>query len=173
MTTINEMIYNALRTKKDKTPKYYDVLIKLGYKLESDHGWSAQGYWMVENIVISKDRNGKVALFNPSFYIATGKENIKKVDYESYIAAQRKKREKKSDNCCESNVDAYKRLKRNANNTWSIKYHEGKIEDIHEQIEKLNKDAEYHKRSLEDSKKRHEECVREFNNFRIAHNLAN
>ena len=70
--TVNQMIYDTLKTKKSKTPKYYDVLTKMGYKLyNGDDGWSAYDYWEIftvdgDYLNISRTRGGKRALFKSS-----------------------------------------------------------------------------------------------------------
>ena len=63
MATINEMIYNTITTKIEKTPKYKKELEALGYTLNNTHDWSAYRYWGIDSpkgiLLISKDYGGK------------------------------------------------------------------------------------------------------------------
>lgn len=85
--TINEMIYNTLRTKNTKIPKYYDVLTALGYKLRSDSEWSAFDYWEIETetgdrINISKGYDNRTRLYVTAHHV---RGDYKKVDYANLI----------------------------------------------------------------------------------------
>ena len=91
--TINEMIYNTLRTKNTKTPKYYDVLTALGYKLCSDSEWSAFDYWEIEaetgdRINISKGYDNVTRLYIGFSHV---RGDYKKVDYVNLIKMCKKR----------------------------------------------------------------------------------
>lgn len=88
--TINEMIYNTLRTKSTNTPKYYDILVALGYKLHSDSEWSAFDYWEIETdtgdrINISKGYDNRTRLYITAKHVSG---DYKKVDYVNLIKMQ-------------------------------------------------------------------------------------
>lgn len=93
--TVNQMIYDTLKTKKSKTPKYYDVLTKMGYKLyNGDNGWSDYDYWEIYTVDgdllnISRDRSGKRGLFKSSHNCNSA--DLTKVDYERIISLPRAK----------------------------------------------------------------------------------
>ena len=85
--TINEMIYNTLRTKNTKTPKYYDVLTALGYKLLNDTEWSVFDYWEIETkkgdrINISRGYDKRTRLYITATRV---RGDYKKVDYANLI----------------------------------------------------------------------------------------
>ena len=88
--TINEMIYNTLRTKSDKIPKYYDVLIALGYKLRNDYTWNDSEYWAVE---FAPDSALNFSKYKDKFflYVATRhvRGNTKKVNYLNLIKMEK------------------------------------------------------------------------------------
>ena len=92
--TVNKMIYDTLKTKKSKTPKYYDVLTKMGYKLyNGDKGWSAYDYWEIYTVDgdllnISRTYGGKRALFKSAHNCNSA--DLTKVDYERIINLSRK-----------------------------------------------------------------------------------
>lgn len=84
--TINEMIYNTLRTKSENTPKYYDVLTTLGYKLRNDYLWNDSQYWVVElapdSVLNFSKCQGKFTLYITTRYV---RGNIRKIDYVNLI----------------------------------------------------------------------------------------
>lgn len=88
--TINEMIYNTLRTKSDKIPKYYDVLTALGYKLRNDYTWNDREYWVIElspdSVINFSKCQGKFTLYITTRYV---RGNVKKVDYINLIKMER------------------------------------------------------------------------------------
>ena len=97
---LNEVILKALRikTNQTKSQKYLTARSFLGmYGLELiDDDWSEQNYFQIYNpktnrdLVISKDRNRKVALFNP-YSIIVYNDSINKVDFVNYLATPRVK----------------------------------------------------------------------------------
>ncbi len=93
--TINEMIYNTLRTKNTKVPKYYDVLTALGYELVNDGEWSVQNYWEIktkvgDRLCISKGYDDRTHLYFTATCVHC--YDIKKVDFVNLILMNEKKK---------------------------------------------------------------------------------
>lgn len=167
--TVNQMIYDTLKTKKSKTPKYYDVLTKMGYKLyNGDDGWSAYDYWEIftvdgDYLNISKTRGGKRALFK-SFHNCNSAD-LTKVDYERIINLSRK--QQRQDflairfPCHSKNLQMYWKLKEDVRNYASL------TETYARKVKKAEEEYEDAKKSLENWEKRLDESIIKFNDFKL------
>ena len=168
--TVNQMIYDTLKTKKSKTPKYYDVLTKMGYKLyNGDDGWSAYDYWEIftvdgDYLNISRDRSGKRGLFKSSHNCNSA--DLTKVDYERIISLPRN--QQRHDflaiqfPCCHSrNLQRYWMLKEDVRINASL------VESYAKKAKKAEEEYEDAKKSLEDWEKRLDESIIKFNDFKL------
>ena len=166
--TVNQMIYDTLKTKKSKTPKYYDVLTKMGYKLyNGDDGWSAYDYWEIftvdgDYLNISRTRGGKRALFK-SFHNCNSAD-LTKVDYERIINLSRKQQRQDflaiQFPCHSKILQMYWKLKEDVRTYASL------IESYTKKMQKIEKEYEDTKKSLEDWESRLEKSIDEFNEFK-------
>ena len=165
---VNQMIYDTLKTKKSKTPKYYDVLTKMGYKLyNGDDGWSAYDYWEIftvdgDYLNISRDRSGKRGLFKSSHNCNSA--DLTKVDYERIINLSRKQQRQDflaiQFPCHSKNLQMYWKLKED------VRTHASLIESYTKKMQKIEKEYEDTKKSLEDWESRLEKSIDEFNEFK-------
>ena len=166
--TVNQMIYDTLKTKKSKTPKYYDVLTKMGYKLyNGDNGWSAYDYWEIftvdgDYLNISKTRGGKRALFK-SFHNCNSAD-LTKVDYERIINLSRK--QQRQDflairfPCHSKNLQMYWKLREDVRNYASL------TETYARKVKKAEEECKKAKESLEDWESRLDKSIDALNEFK-------
>ena len=167
--TVNQMIYDTLKTKKSKTPKYYDVLTKMGYKLyNGDNGWSDYDYWEIYTVDddllnISRDRSGKIGLFKSSRNCNSA--NLTKVDYERIINLSRK--QQRQDflairfPCHSEKLQMYWKLKED------VRIHASLTESYARKAKKAEEEYEDAKKSLENWEKRLDESIIKFNDFKL------
>ena len=167
--TVNQMIYDTLKTKKSKTPKYYDVLTKMGYKLyNGDDGWSAYDYWEIftvdgELLNISREMSNKRGLFKSSHNCHSA--DLTKVDYERIISLPRS--QQRLDflatrfPCHSERLQRYWRLKED------VRIHASLTETYAREVKKAEKEYEDTKKSLENWEKRLDESVIKFNDFKL------
>ena len=167
--TVNQMIYDTLKTKKSKTPKYYDVLTKMGYKLyNGDNGWSEYDYWEIftvdgDYLNISRTRGGKRALFKSAHNCNSA--DLTKVDYERIINLSRK--QQRQDflairfPCHSKNLQRYWRLKED------VRIHASLTESYARKAKKAEEEYKDAKKSLEDWEKRLDESIIKFNDFKL------
>ena len=166
--TVNQMIYDTLKTKKSKTPKYYDVLTKMGYKLyNGDNGWSAYDYWEIftvdgDYLNISKTRGGKRALFK-SFHNCNSAD-LTKVDYERIINLSRKQQRQDFLDvrfpCHSKNLQRYWKLKED------VRIHASLTESYANKMQRIEKEYEDAKKSLEDWESRLDKSIVALNEFK-------
>ena len=166
--TVNQMIYDTLKTKKSKTPKYYDVLTKMGYKLyNGDDGWSAYDYWEIftvdgDYLNISKTRGGKRALFK-SFHNCNSAD-LTKVDYERIINLSRKQQRQDFLDvrfpCHSKNLQRYWKLKED------VRIHASLTESYANKMQRIEKEYEDAKKSLEDWESRLDKSIDALNEFK-------
>ena len=166
--TVNKMIYDTLKTKKSKTPKYYDVLTKMGYKLyNGDKGWSAYDYWEIYTVDgdllnISRTYGGKRALFKSAHNCNSA--DLTKVDYERIINLSRKQQRQDFLDvrfpCHSKNLQRYWKLKED------VRIHASLTESYTKKMQKIEKEYEDTKKSLEDWESRLEKSIDEFNEFK-------
>ena len=166
--TVNQMIYDTLKTKKSKTPKYYDVLTKMGYKLyNGDKGWSAYDYWEIYTVDgdllnISRTYGGKRALFKSAHNCNSA--DLTKVDYERIINLSRKQQRQDFLDvrfpCHSKNLQRYWKLKED------VRIHASLTETYAREVKKAEKEYEDTKKSLEDWESRLEKSIDEFNEFK-------
>ena len=166
--TVNQMIYDTLKTKKSKTPKYYDVLTKMGYKLyNGDNGWSAYDYWEIftvdgDYLNISKTRGGKRALFK-SFHNCNSAD-LTKVDYERIINLSRK--QQRQDflairfPCHSKNLQMYWKLKEDVRNYASL------TETYARKVKKAEEEYQKVKESLNDWESKLDKSIDALNEFK-------
>lgn len=166
--TVNQMIYDTLKTKKSKTPKYYDVLTKMGYKLyNGDDGWSAYDYWEIftvdgDYLNISKTRGGKRALFK-SFHNCNSAD-LTKVDYERIISLSRK--QQRQDfldvrfSCHSKNLQRYWKLKED------VRIHASLTESYTKEMRKIEEEYKKAKESLEHWESRLDKSIDALNEFK-------
>ena len=166
--TVNQMIYDTLKTKKSKTPKYYDVLTKMGYKLyNGDDGWSAYDYWEIftvdgDYLNISRTRGGKRALFK-SFHNCNSAD-LTKVDYERIINLSRK--QQRQDFLAirfpyhSKNLQMYWKLREDVRNYASL------TESYAKKMQRIEKEYEDAKKSLEDWESRLDKSIDALNEFK-------
>lgn len=168
--TVNQMIYDTLKTKKSKTPKYYDVLIKMGYKLyNGDNGWSDYDYWEIYTVDddllnISRDRSGKKGLFKSSHNCNSA--NLTKVDYERIINLSRK--QQRQDFLAtifpasySRNIQRYRMLREDVRINASL------TETYARKVKKAEEEYKKAKESLEGWEKKLDESVIKFNDFKL------
>ena len=166
--TVNQMIYDTLKTKKSKTPKYYDVLTKMGYKLyNGDNGWSDYDYWEIftvdgDYLNISRDRSGKRGLFKSSHNCNSA--DLTKVDYERIINLSRKQQRQDFLDvrfpCHSKNLQRYWKLKED------VRIHASLTESYTKKMQRIEKEYEDAKKSLEGWESRLEKSIDEFNEFK-------
>ena len=166
--TVNQMIYDTLKTKKSKTPKYYDVLTKMGYKLyNGDDGWSAYDYWEIftvdgDYLNISRTRGGKRALFK-SFHNCNSAD-LTKVDYERIINLSRK--QQRQDflavrfPCHSKNLQRYWKLKED------VRIHASLTESYTKEMRKIEEEYKKTKESLEHWESRLDKSIDALNEFK-------
>ena len=166
--TVNQMIYDTLKTKKSKTPKYYDVLTKMGYKLyNGDKGWSAYNYWEIYTVDgdllnISRTYGGKRALFKSAHNCNSA--DLTKVDYERIINLSRK--QQRQDflairfPCHSKNLQMYWKLREDVRNYASL------TETYAREVKKAEKEYEDAKKSLENWEKRLDKSIDALNEFK-------
>ena len=154
MATINEMIYNTITTKIEKTPKYKKELEALGYTLNNTHDWSAYRYWGIDSpkgiLLISKDYGGKKRLYLTATPINNAvKEKIRFVDFENLL-----KTPPKDYKHPRGVIHDYKNLKQSIKcNEWLIKDYEKQIAELEEKIERNKKSVERIKKDIEKNKR--------------------
>lgn len=166
--TVNQMIYDTLKTKKSKTPKYYDVLTKMGYKLyNGDKGWSAYDYWEIYTVDgdllnISRTYGGKRALFKSAYNCNSA--DLTKVDYERIINLSRKQQRQDFLDvrfpCHSKNLQRYWKLKED------VRIHASLTESYTKKMQKIEKEYEDAKKSLNDWESRLDKSIDEFNEFK-------
>lgn len=166
--TVNQMIYDTLKTKKSKTPKYYDVLTKMGYKLyNGDKGWSDYDYWEIftvdgDLLNISRTYGGKRALFKSAHNCNSA--DLTKVDYERIINLSRKQQRQDFLTirfpCHSKNLQRYWMLKEN------VRTHASLTETYTRKVKKAEEAYEDAKKSLEDWESRLEKSIDELNEFK-------
>ena len=166
--TINQMIYDTLKTKKSKTPKYYDVLTKMGYKLyNGDKGWSDYDYWEIftvdgDFLNISRTKRGKRALFK-SFHNCNSAD-LTKVDYERIINLSRK--QQRQDflairfPCHSKNLQMYWKLREDVRNYASL------TDTYTRKVKKAEEEYEDAKKSLENWENRLDKSIDALNEFK-------
>ena len=166
--TVNQMIYDTLKTKKSKTPKYYDVLTKMGYKLyNGDKGWSDYDYWEIftvdgDYLNISRTYGGKRALFKSAHNCNSA--DLTKVDYERIINLSRK--QQRQDflavrfPCHSERLQKYWKLKEN------VRTHASLTESYARKVKKAEEEYESVKKSLEGWEERLEKSIDELNEFK-------
>lgn len=167
--TVNQMIYDTLKTKKSKTPKYYDVLTKMGYKLyNGDKGWSAYDYWEIYTVDgdllnISRTYGGERALFKSTHNCNSA--DLTKVDYERIINLSRKQQRQDFLDvrfpCRSKNLQMYWKLRNDVRNYASL------TEYCTKKMQKIEKEYEDAKKSLENWEKRLDESIIKFNDFKL------
>ena len=166
--TVNKMIYDTLKTKKSKTPKYYDVLTKMGYKLyNGDKGWSDYDYWEIftvdgDFLNISRTKGGKRALFKSAHNCNSA--DLTKVDYERIINLSRKQQRQDFLDvrfpCHSKNLQRYWKLKED------VRIHASLTESYTKKMQRIEKEYEDAKKSLEGWESRLEKSIDEFNEFK-------
>ena len=166
--TVNQMIYDTLKTKKPKTPKYYDVLTKMGYKLyNGDKGWSAYDYWEIYTVDgdllnISKTYGGKRALFKSAHNCNSA--DLTKVDYERIINLSRKQQRQDFLDvrfpCHSKNLQRYWKLKKD------VRIHASLTESYTKKMQKIEKEYEDAKKSLEGWESRLDKSIDALNEFK-------
>lgn len=155
MATINEMIYNTITTKIEKTPKYKKELEDLGYTLNNTHDWSAYRYWGIDSpngiLLISKDYGGKKRLYLTATPINNAvKEKIRFVDFENLLKTSPKDYEPPKRGV----IHEYKNLKQSIKgDEWLIEYYEKQIAELEEKIEMNKKSVERIKKDIEKNKR--------------------
>ena len=166
--TVNQMIYDTLKTKKSKTPKYYDVLTKMGYKLyNGDKGWSAYDYWEIYTVDgdllnISRTYGGKRALFKSAHNCNSA--DLTKVDYERIINLSRKQQRQDFLDvrfpCHSKNLQRYWKLKED------VRIHASLTESYTKKMQKIEKEYEDAKKSLEGWESRLDKSIDALNEFK-------
>ena len=166
--TVNQMIYDTLKTKKSKTPKYYDVLTKMGYKLyNGDKGWSDYDYWEIftvdgDYLNISKTRGGKRALFK-SFHNCNSAD-LTKVDYERIINLSRKQQRQDFLDvrfpCHSKNLQRYWKLKED------VRIYASLTESYTKKMQKIEEEYKKAKESLEHWESRLDKSIDALNEFK-------
>lgn len=166
--TVNQMIYDTLKTKKSKTPKYYDVLTKMGYKLyNGDDGWSAYDYWEIftvdgDYLNISRTRGGKRALFKSSHNCNSA--NLTKVDYERIINLPRA--QQREDFVTAKYPGKAKRLRKYWRLKEDVRIHASLTETYAREMRKIEEEYKKVKESLEHWESRLEKSIDDFNEFK-------
>lgn len=90
--TVNEMLFDTLTTKVEKTPKYKELLEDMGYTLEAD---KYEIFWSVNGIHFYRGRGFECTLYNGiSRRTIQGKENLAKVDWKNLLATREERRAK-------------------------------------------------------------------------------
>ena len=166
--TVNQMIYDTLKTKKSKTPKYYDVLTKMGYKLyNGDKGWSDYDYWEIYTVDgdllnISRDRSGKRGLFKSSHNCNSA--DLTKVDYERIINLPRNQQRQDFLDvrfpCHSKNLQRYWRLKED------VRIHASLTETYAREVKKAEEEYKKAKESLEHWESRLDKSIDALNEFK-------
>ena len=166
--TVNQMIYDTLKTKKSKTPKYYDVLTKMGYKLyNGDKGWSDYDYWEIftvdgDFLNISRTKEGKRALFKSAHNCNSA--DLTKVDYERIINLSRKQQRQDFLDvrfpCHSKNLQRYWKLKED------VRIHASLTESYTKKMQKIEKEYEDAKKSLENWESRLDKSIDALNEFK-------
>ena len=166
--TVNQMIYDTLKTKKSKTPKYYDVLTKMGYKLyNGDKGWSAYDYWEIYTVDgdllnISKTYGGKRALFKSAHNCNSA--DLTKVDYERIINLSRKQQRQDFLDvrfpCHSKNLQRYWMLKED------VRIHASLTKSDTKEMQKIEEEYKKAKESLEHWESRLDKSIDALNEFK-------
>ena len=166
--TVNQMIYDTLKTKKSKTPKYYDVLTKMGYNLyNEDNCWSDYDYWEIftvdgDLLNISRDRSGKRGLFKSSHNCNSA--DLTKVDYERIINLPRNQQRQDFLDvrfpCHSKNLQRYWRLKED------VRIHASLTETYAREVKKAEKEYKKAKESLEHWESRLDKSIDALNEFK-------
>ena len=166
--TVNQMIYDTLKTKKSKTPKYYDVLTKMGYKLyNGDKGWSDYDYWEIftvdgDFLNISRTKGGKRALFKSAHNCNSA--DLTKVDYERIINLSRKQQRQDFLDvrfpCHSKNLQRYWKLKED------VRIHASLTESYAKKMQRIEKEYEDAKKSLEGWESRLDKSIDALNEFK-------
>lgn len=139
--TTNEMIFKTISTKTTKVAKFAPILIDMGYEVIDDNGWNGCDCFIVRNpktnksICFSKGYDNKRRLFDTCFAIET--YDFKKVDFVRFLSKPRRDTYEKP-----SIYSQFRAKYKNAK--WDNEYHGDKIISIRKQIEKLQKELEYH-----------------------------
>ena len=166
--TVNQMIYDTLKTKKSKTPKYYDMLTKMGYKLyNGDKGWSDYDYWEIYTVDgdllnISRTKGGKRALFKSAHNCNSA--DLTKVDYERIISLPRN--QQRQDflavrfPCHSKNLQRYWKLKED------VRIHTSLTESYTKEMRKIEEEYKKAKESLEHWESRLDKSIDALNEFK-------
>ena len=166
--TVNQMIYDTLKTKKSKTPKYYDVLTKMGYKLyNGDNGWSDYDYWEIYTVDgdllnISRDRSGKRGLFKSSHNCHSA--DLTKVDYERIINLPRA--QQREDFVTAKYPGKAKRLRKYWRLKEDVRIHASLTETYAREVKKAEEEYEKAKESLENWESRLDKSIDALNEFK-------
>ena len=166
--TVNQMIYDTLKTKKSKTPKYYDGVTKRGYKLyNGDNGWSDDDYWESftvdgDYLNISRTRGGKRALFKSAHNCNSA--GLTKVDYERIINLSRKQQRQDFFDvrfpCHSKNLQRYWKLKED------VRIHTSLTESYTKEMRKIEEEYKKAKESLEHWESRLDKSIDALNEFK-------
>ena len=166
--TVNQMIYDTLKTKKSKTPKYYDVLTKMGYKLyNGDKGWSDYDYWEIYTVDgdllnISRTKGGKRALFKSAHNCNSA--DLTKVDYERIINLSRKQQRQDFFDirfpCHSKNLQRYWMLKED------VRIHTSLTKSYTKEVRKIEEEYKKAKESLEHWESRLDKSIDALNEFK-------
>ena len=92
--TVNEMLFDTLTTKVEKTPKYKELLEDMGYTLEAD---KYEAFWSVNGIQFYRGRGFECHIYNGNKNrrrTIQGKENLAKVDWKNLLATRKERRAK-------------------------------------------------------------------------------
>ena len=167
--TVNQMIYDTLKTKKSKTPKYYDVLTKMGYKLyNGDKGWSDYDYWEIftvdgDLLNISRTIGGKRALFKSAHNCNSA--DLTKVDYERIINLPRAKQRQDFLSvrfpCHSKKLQRYWKLKED------VKIHASLLESYSRRLKKAEDEYKELEKSTKKWEEKLDESIIKFNDFKL------
>lgn len=167
--TVNQMIYDTLKTKKSKTPKYYDVLTKMGYKLyNGTNGWSDYDYWEIYTVDgdllnISRTCGGKRALFKSTHNCNSA--DLTKVDYERIISLPRNQQRQDFlatifPPCHSEILQRYLMLK------GDVRINASLVESYAKKMQRIEKEYEEAKKSLEGWESRLDKSIDALNEFK-------
>ena len=93
--TVNEMLMDTLTTKREKTPRYKELLEDMGYTLTADE---YDTFWNVNGIGFYRGRGFECCLYNANHAkphrTIKGKENLAKVDWKNLLAVKDERKAK-------------------------------------------------------------------------------
>lgn len=160
---VNAMIRDTLKTKSDKTPKYYDELTAMGYTLTKDAP-STYNYWGIEGpgrmVVVSKgDKRGLYSGGYGVTSVLSGdkyKERKDKVDYKNLLD---KKPNTTYKHLKYSNSRSLSKVNDLRSNKWNAEFYDElaedelvKIQKLKLEIDKLEKSVDKYRQQAEDSR---------------------